>query len=295
MGKANVLLAGKFMPVMARFPYLASPKLDGVRAIIRDGKVYSRNLELIPNTLVQHLFGLSQFDGLDGELVVGNEHDAGTFNRTMSGVMSVHGEPAVQYRVFDDMSSNGTFAVRLANVMLRVRKAYKSCPISVVDHVRIADQAALTAYEEQMVSQGYEGVMVRDPNGTYKFGRSTVRENILLKVVQFETAEAEIVGFEEEMHNANDKVTNAMGVTKRRSLRVNMHGKGVLGKLLVRDLKTGVEFGVGSGLTAHHRQVLWTSRERLKGLVITYKYKPAGMKDKPRFPVFKGFRSPIDF
>ena len=32
-----------------RFPVLASPKLDGVRAIVKDGVVLSRSLKKIPN------------------------------------------------------------------------------------------------------------------------------------------------------------------------------------------------------------------------------------------------------
>jgi DNA ligase-1 len=39
--------------------------------------------------------------------------------------------------------------------------------------------------------------------GTYKFGRSTVRDNILLKVKRFLDDEAVVIDIEEKMHNEN--------------------------------------------------------------------------------------------
>ena len=45
------------------------------------------------------------------------------------------------------------------------------------------------------LNAGYEGLMLRDPNGIYKFGRSSVKENILLKVKEFMDDEAEIIAF----------------------------------------------------------------------------------------------------
>ena len=49
-----------------------SPKLDGIRAIIRDGVVMSRSLKPIPNKHVQRILGNSPgIEGYDGELIVG--------------------------------------------------------------------------------------------------------------------------------------------------------------------------------------------------------------------------------
>ena len=52
-----------------RFPLLASTKLDGVRAVVRDGVVYSRSNKPIPNQYVQRLF--AEYEHFDGELIVG--------------------------------------------------------------------------------------------------------------------------------------------------------------------------------------------------------------------------------
>jgi DNA ligase-1 len=70
----------------------------------------------------------------------------------------------------------------------------------------------------------------------------------------------------------------------------------MLGNLIVRDLKTKVEFSIGTGFTNEMRIVLWANHKRGEGLkkIVKYKYFPSGGKDKPRFPVFVGFRDKRD-
>ena len=47
-----------------RLPAMASPKLDGFRCVIKDGKPLTRNLKPIPNRHVrERLTGLPAFDG----------------------------------------------------------------------------------------------------------------------------------------------------------------------------------------------------------------------------------------
>ncbi len=58
---------GGFKPMLAdaiepdkyplRFPLFVSPKLDGVRCVVRDGVAYSRSLKPIPNQFVQFVLG----------------------------------------------------------------------------------------------------------------------------------------------------------------------------------------------------------------------------------------------
>ena len=53
-----------------RFPVLASPKLDGVRCVIRDGVAMTRTLKPIPNRHVRAM--LAHLPDLDGELIAGD-------------------------------------------------------------------------------------------------------------------------------------------------------------------------------------------------------------------------------
>ena len=68
--KVKPLLACEVPLDEISFPVYASTKLDGVRALVIDGVVYSRSLKPIRNKHVQKLFGKKEYEGLDGELVV---------------------------------------------------------------------------------------------------------------------------------------------------------------------------------------------------------------------------------
>lgn len=277
-----------------RFPLLLSPKLDGIRCLIINGVAVSRSLKPIPNKYVQRLFGRPEFNGLDGELIVGSAVDSMAFNQTSSGVMAADGEPEVTFWVFDDFTETGGFARRLHTARRRVQALSRRYRVSPVDHHEVHDEARLLHLEEHYVSLGYEGVMLRHPDGLYKHGRSTAKEGWLLKLKRFEDGEARVVGFTELMHNANEAKLNELGHLERSSHKAGKVGKQTLGALTVKDLKTGVEFEIGTGFTASQRQELWNVGDNLLGRVVKYKSQPTGVKDKPRFPVFLGFRDPRD-
>ena len=122
-----------------------------------------------------------------------------------------------------------------------------------------------------------------------------MKEAWLLKLKRFEDGEAEILDFTELMHNANEKTITTGAKAERSHNKAGLIGQGVLGALRVCDVKSGVEFELGSGFTAAERKALWEKGGELRGLLVTYQFFPLGSKDKPRFPTFKGFRSPIDF
>jgi len=158
----------------------------------------------------------------------------------------------------------------------------------------INSEDELNSYEEKCLSDGYEGVMIRKPDGKYKCGRSTEREGILLKIKRFKDAEAEVIGFKEKLHNVNEQEKNEFGLAKRSSKKAGMVPAGTLGTLLVRDLKTNIEFGIGSGMDDEIRQKIWDNRDDYINKFVKYKYQNVGIKEAPRFPVFLGFRHTND-
>lgn len=287
-------------PELIRFPVWVSPKLDGVRALVINGKVYSRSLKLIPNEFVQRLFGNRALNGLDGELIVGPETHPNVMQATMSGVMRETGEPDVSFQVFDDFTEPTQpywERVKLIGNKVRAWRTFvnrERSRLVVVDQQVVDDVARLNELEEIALATGYEGLMLRDPAGQYKYGRSTTKEGILLKLKRFVDSEAEVIGFEEKMHNANAAETNELGRTKRSTHAAGLVPAGTLGALLVRDLKTGVEFSIGTGFDDPTRALLWATKDSTLGRVTKYKSFPTGVKDKPRFPVYLGFRDERD-
>jgi len=285
------MLAGNADLSKLKYPLWASVKLDGVRAIVKDGVVLSRNLKPIPNKHVQKLFGKRKYNGFDGELILGDPCDPEAYRKTVSAVMSEDGEPEVTFYLFDLWDSPETpYSIRgLVKAMWQDEPQVDT----VLNHT-IRDEAELLQFEEWAVGQGYEGLMLRDPNGIYKYGRSTTKEGYLLKLKRFSDSEAEIIDFEELMHNQNEATKDNLGHTERSSKQEGLVPGGVLGALHVRDVKTGVEFKIGSGFTEQERKTFWEKRFVLRGTVVKYQYFPTGSKDKPRFPTYLGLRYSID-
>ena len=279
------------------YPMYLSAKLDGIRAVIRDGVVYSRNLKRIPNEYVQLLFGQAKYNGFDGELIVGKSNAENVYNVTVSGVMSEDGEPDVRFWVFDDAdetNSDMPYRLRLQNVQRRLVNAVPADRVHVMPQNVVDNEHTLLSFEKALVEDGYEGVMVRSMNGKYKHGRSTNREQNIFKLKRFTDGEAEILDFEELFKNMNDKQVNELGNSFRSSHKDNMVPMDTLGALVVRDIKTGIEFNIGSGYTQEVRDYIWSNRSAYLGKLAKYKHFEIGVKDKPRFPVFIGMRDPID-
>lgn len=287
----------KFKPMLSatlidadtlRYPVLVSPKLDGVRCVMRGGVALSRNLLSIENRFVQ--YNLRPLpDGVDGELIVGDPTSKGVFRETVSAIKRGDGRPSFKFHVFDIDRGVEPFARRLD----LARKAIEDNPYcTLVPHHEIHDRAGFDYIEDRYVTQGYEGVMIRDPRGVYKYGRSTVKEGGLMKCKRWLSAEVYIAGSVERQHNGNEATVDNLGQTKRSSSKVNKHGRGDLGALVCHFKDT--TFEVGTGFTDRQRADLWEMRDALVGTLVEVKYQeltPAGV---PRFPVFLRLRTDMD-
>lgn len=270
-------------------PYLiASPKLDGVRAIVRDGVVYSRSNKPIPNKYVQAKF--KHLDCFDGELIVGSPTSHSVYRDTVSVVMS-DDKPAddVRFFVFDTVSRPTAHYMQRAKALLHIPDE----GVILHETLAVATMNDLLCYEQQCLDQGYEGLILRDPYTPYKMGRSTVKEGWMLKLKRFMDAEAVVIGFEERMHNGNEATTNELGRTKRSSHQAGKSGRGDLGALICRT-GDGVEFNIGTGFSDDLRATIWANRDDYLGRYAKYKFFPVGVKEAPRHPVFLGWRDRRD-
>jgi len=312
-----------------RFPVLASPKLDGIRCVKLGGRALSRNLKPIPNEFARAWIERWLPDGIDGELML-RDHRI-PFCDVTSAIMSRDGEPDFVFSAFDLLPEDGhdlqqaedvPFMTRLGNLHRWARKdaavyGQATYRLRVVPHDEVQSLETLREIIAEHATEGYEGTMLRDPNGRYKFGRSTTKEGILLKVKAFADEEATVIGVEEEMENQNEATKDNLGRTKRSTAQAGKVGKGRLGALHCRT-KDGAEFSVGSGFTEQQRIELWApfieaakhvtlqSGRRPTVIVmgesifppVKFKHQPppGGRKpgEAPRFPVFLGFRHEAD-
>lgn len=202
-------------PKELHFPLYASPKLDGIRAVISDGKPMSRSFKILPNRHIQRVLSHPWLEGLDGELVVGEATHPNCMQVTTSGVMSYLGEPIFKYYVFD-LWNHPNIPFEKRHKWLEhgfTEKPKELDNVILLEQVVINNNDELAQYETKCLATGYEGVILRKPDSIYKYGRSTQKQGYLLKLKRFSDGEANIIGFEELMHNANELGLNLNNVS----------------------------------------------------------------------------------
>ena len=158
------LLATKAEYDKIQYPVLASPKLDGIRCLMVEGVAMSRSMKPIPNKHVQQ--ELKAFHGLDGELMI-----QGDYNEVQSAIMSRDGEPDFTYHVFDCFANHTeTYEQRIQSIKDAEFDWHHR--IEILEQRVICNESELDYYVSDCISRGYEGVMIRNSQAKYKFGRS---------------------------------------------------------------------------------------------------------------------------
>lgn len=278
------------------FPVIASPKYDGIRAMLVGGSLRSSTFKLIPNEHIREHLERELPEGADGEIVVGK-----VFQEVTSGVMSVGGVPDFKFWMFDLVNGENLeepYVSRLVRMDIWRHKAFAPHVHSVPTRL-IQTLDALLQYELEMANAGYEGVMVRKLDGPYKCGRSTLRQGWLLKRKPFADSEARVVGFEERLTNTNELQTNELGLAKRSSAKAGKVPMGTLGKFICEDVHglfpgVAINIGTGRGLTNELRLKVWQHQRAYLGKLVKYKFQKMGSQLAPRLPIFLGFRDPED-
>lgn len=288
------LLAEKVNLQTLQYPCLASPKYDGFRCAINTmGDPMSRNLKPIRNAYTFAKLQEMELPPFDGELLTYTGDRVDDFNTVQSKLTTTGGRPEFKFMVFDSWEHpKQEYIVRNAAIHAWLADRTHLKRIEHVQQSLIFNEEQLLDYEAEQLKLGWEGVMVRSESGIYKFGRSTTKEGILLKLKRFFDDEGEIIQAHELMHNANEATTNALGYTERSSHKANMLGMNMLGKFTVKW--KDVEFDIGTGFTESQRNEYWQTQDMLIGQKLKFKYQSLGPNGKPRFPVFLGIRSGAD-
>lgn len=301
------MLAGKYRAdkVEAKLPLLGQLKYDGIRVFVRDGYAYTRSLKPVRSSEIQSwVRNNSHFlEGMDGEIICGDPTAEGCFQRTSSFVMSYDKSDIFTFYVFDKWDEPLTFEKRFAIVEEVAGQWVMSNDAE--PKMKAADTRMLwtmddvNEFHEEMIAQGQEGIILRDANSYYKFGRgSPVQcECIKMKEGGWIDTECKILDFHEQLHNANEATIDNLGHTERSGHKENLIGKDTLGAISVSgSFPDGTPFDcrVGTGLDDEIRQKVWDHRQDYIDKIVKMKYFTVGIKDKPRFPTFLGFRDPDD-
>lgn len=267
------------------YPKTMQAKLDGIATLAVNGVAMSRTMKPIPNKFIQDYFKQHNLHGFHGELML-----KGDFNDVQSGVMRVEGEPDFYYVVYD-MWNQGDEPYTSRYMELA---DYLDTHGATVTRVQLIDDYQVTSPEdcevrlEQLIAEGYEGAMLRDPDSLYKQGRHTLKSQALLKLKKFFDDEAVVIGFEEKLTNENVQEKDERGYSKRSQKKEGMVPASTLGALVVKW--KDVEFKIGSGYTDAQRQEIWDNKESLLGKLVTFRYQELSKYGICRFPTWKCFR-----
>ncbi|MBT9519335.1 MAG: DNA ligase [Dechloromonas sp.] len=250
-----ILLANVYREQIDVSRYLASEKLDGVRAIW-DGQALRFRSGKNINAPDWFIAGLPQ-QPLDGELWIAR----GQFER-VSGIVrrDIPDDAAwreVRYMIFELPGAPGTFSERAEQIRQVVRQANVPWLFEIKQFFPV-DRKTLKKRLDEVVRAGGEGLMLHLADAPYETGRS----DVLLKVKPWQDAEAVVIG--------------------------HQPGKGrfagMLGALKVRTPE-GKEFLLGTGFSAAQRR-----EPPALGAMVTYRYRDLTGGGLPRFASFLRIR-----
>ena len=276
-----------------RFPLFASVKIDGVRGmtILVDGKVkaVTRQMKPIPNLFIRETIESWEIPYLDFEITTFDEdsREVDLFNVVSQKVRTFEGNPLFIANVFDNFATTHAFQQRMHNITLA------KCHGTVPKQLLFLSHQGLNKSEEVIdcinyyEQQNVEGVMFRGAFSLYKYGRSTFKDQCLLRVKFLEESIGTIIGINQKQVNLNKLTRDSFGLAERSSHQANLLPVEEMGSLTV-ELPSGVVFNVGTGFTAEDRRMYWNNFDLYKGRKCRVKHQAFGMKTKPRQPVFIG-------
>ena len=309
------------------FPCIAQPKIDGVRALNVNGKLTGRSLKPFKNKSVAELFSKEILSGFDGEMVASSiffESPKDTCRETTSRLNTIEaGSKDILWIIYDDFSNPELpYSQRLMNSFERIQQLHLAYPFlqnhiqSIIDYSPTLDNyhhhnldknlsvitnlEELEIYNKHYLKKDMEGTILRSPTAPYKFGRSTIKEGGLLRLKEFQDAEAIVVSINEGFTNNNPATINELGLTERSSHKENKTPNGKVGSFVCIALedenKPNPEtFIVGAGkLTDEEKVYYFQNQSEIIGQIIKYQFFPTGIKDKPRFPTFQSIRARED-
>lgn len=175
------------------FPIIGTPKLDGIHCIAdseNEWKGTSRE-----GNVFEHLKGMHSYFQLAKLPLNGELYEHGkALSDIVSDIKSPETIPTRLY-LFDIAIPNVTLLNRLKMLLeLPERPPW----IEVTSFSVLNNQAELDAYFKACLDAGFEGIMLKDPNGYYEHGK---RSKANLKWKPVDSEEFEITGIEWE-HNA---------------------------------------------------------------------------------------------
>lgn len=249
-----------------KFPCFVQRKLDGTRCVAMPGKgLYSRNKKRYPHMthIIKEINRLPPNIILDGELY----SDTLTFQEIVGLVKREtlkKGDDEKQLQVklhVYDIINEMPYELRYANLQMLFSR-YKFKYLELVKTESCESEERMKELHAQYVTDGFEGIILRNKQGLYKNARSCD----LIKYKTFEDSEFEVIDFKE--------------------------GEGQEEGCVIWVCKTpeGKIFNCRPRGTREERHELFTNGKKYIGKMLTIRYQEMTDLNIPRFPVALVFR-----
>lgn len=197
--------------------WLGSRKIDGVRCsfYLKDGEVRSASrgggdYDQATTHLRNHHLMVAMFEKYPDLVLDGELYKHGKSLQQISGAArqekNGHESGWLQYYIYDIMDSSKTAEERV-EMLHEIQKELDICgfnpnceyseddlQVQIVPQEKVVGWANIQKLHDKYVSEGFEGVVIRDPSKVYNFGGRT---NAMIKVKMYKDAEFKIVGYED--------------------------------------------------------------------------------------------------
>lgn len=292
-----------------RFPCWVQPKIDGVRALNRTGRLTGRSLDEFKGYGISDYFSAPEFRYLDGEMILGIKPNC--TNRLCSATTGAMGRfkgvtemANVHWWVFDYLA-DPSLPYRLRYALLELKVKELAHPrVHLVPYAVINSRAQLMAIIAEYAAAGYEGTIIRNPDAPFKEGRATQKGQELWRVKPWADAEILVTGITEGEKNGNEAKTNSLGRTERSSAKAGMIPNGQVGSIqgtLLKDFidpvsgkllfRKGLPITVGSGeMSVADATYYFNHPEEIVRHIVKFKHMTHGVKDVPRFGTYVSHR-----
>lgn len=248
----------------------AQPKLDGHRAMWKDGTLYSRQGKVID---LPHIAEAIQAAGIDHLHLDGELYLHGKSLQEISSLVKrrQEGTEELTYFIYD-MVGDGSWLSRMSALCNAGRVEYEwPLSIKLLGYSKVATFEDLQEFHERQLAAGYEGTMLRWGSAGYQDGK---RSKHLLKMKNFSDAEFRITGFRRGVPYVTSKGTFEVPVW-------------------VCDAGNGQTFTCTAQGDMYEKDALWETAEDHVGKQLTVKFHYLSKDGIPQLPVALRFREDI--
>jgi ATP-dependent DNA ligase len=264
--------------------WIAEPKFDGLRCIVTTdnfkASAYSRNGKPLWN-MFNILAELADCKRNVQNLVFDGEVYTKDWNLSMSIVKrSTQDHPdmdKLRYHVWDCLTIKEWKAGKssVSNLIRKERLLpLADCKtISIVQGVQVHDDAQLQLAYQNFLVEGYEGSILKNPQGIYECGR---RSPNWLKIKPWSDADLTVIG----AYPGEGKHNGRIG------------GLVLMGEVTWKDKTYSVRTEVGTGFTDDERDYFQKLNDagKLSGKIVEIKFQDITVDGSCRFPVYNRLR-----